>query len=199
MSPAETLSQRALPEVKPVRDFTLCSDPAIDNGAHIIMSPSQNIRLELTYCPLNPAVHLGHIRHPQAGANILFTGTTRADVVEVEEPPDDGSGGAGTGTGTGRRRHNQVTALCYTSYIPLCLLTLRSIATEAVQRYGLHGLSIAHRLGKVGVGEESIVIAVSAGHRHVAWEAAEDVLEDCKRKIEIWKKEIVGGAGRIIN
>jgi molybdopterin synthase catalytic subunit len=51
------------------------------------------------------------------------------------------------------------------------------------------GVSISHRLGEVGVGEESIAIAVSAEHRGAAWRAAEEVLEECKRRVEVWKKE----------
>lgn len=46
-----------------------------------------------------------------------------------------------------------------------------------------------HRLGTVPIGEESILIAVSSPHRTAAWRAGEEALEECKEKVEVWKKE----------
>ncbi|PGH00054.1 molybdopterin synthase catalytic subunit [Helicocarpus griseus UAMH5409] len=128
--------------------------------------PDSNIYLELTYGPLNPSKHLAHIRSPRAGANVLFLGTTRSTF-----------------------DNRPVARLTYTSYAPLALRTLEKIALDAVAKHGLLGISIAHRLGEVAVEEESIAIAVSAGHRGAAWKAGEEVLEECKAKAEIWKRE----------
>ena len=55
------------------------------------------------------------------------------------------------------------------------------------------GISITHRLGTVPIGEESILIAVSAPHRQAAWRAGEEALEETKKKAEIWKLEEFGG------
>ena len=56
-----------------------------------------------------------------------------------------------------------------------------------------------HRLGVVPIGEESILIAVSSAHRGPAWIAGEEALEECKKRVEIWKLEEFkgedGGAG----
>jgi molybdopterin synthase catalytic subunit len=125
--------------------------------------PASNIHILLTYAPLSPSTHLSHVRSPAAGANVLFAGTTRNTF-------DD----------------RPVARLSYTCYAPLALRTLTSIAERAVSAHGLLGVSIAHRLGEVPVEEESIVIAVSAGHRGTGWRAAEQVLEEC---VEIWKRE----------
>lgn len=54
-----------------------------------------------------------------------------------------------------------------------------------------------HRLGVVPVTEESILIAVSSPHRQAAWKAGEEALEECKAKVEIWKKEEFSGEGGI--
>lgn len=65
-----------------------------------------------------------------------------------------------------------------------------------MKKHGLFGISIAHRLGTVPIMEDSIGISVSAGHRKAAWRAGEEVLERCKDKVEIWKKEeFVGEEG----
>lgn len=89
-----------------------------------------------------------------------------------------------------------VAQLSYTSYPPLALKSMRRIAEEAVTTHGLTGLVIEHRLGVVPVGEASIAIAVSSGHRAAAWAAGEEVLERCKEGVEIWKREefVDGGA-----
>ena len=128
--------------------------------------PTKNIHLTLTYSPLDVNTYLAQTASPTAGANVLFLGTTR-DTFE------------------GR----SVSQLSYTTYPPLALKTLTAIAEAAVASHQLKGVSIAHRLGVVPIGEASIAIAVSAGHRGAAWRAGEEVLEACKEKVEIWKRE----------
>lgn len=54
---------------------------------------------------------------------------------------------------------------------------------------------MVHRLGVVPIGEESILIAVSSPHRQAAWRAGEEALEECKAKVEVWKREEFGGEG----
>ncbi|KAB8236996.1 molybdopterin synthase catalytic subunit [Aspergillus alliaceus] len=125
-----------------------------------------NIYLELTYTPLNPQSALDKISSPAAGANVLFLGTTRNTFGD-----------------------RPVSQLSYTAYPPLTLKTLSGIARDAVAKHGLTGIVIAHRLGVVPIQEASIVIAVSSGHRGAAWRAGEEVLEVCKEKAEIWKRE----------
>ncbi|KAG0153997.1 hypothetical protein PDIDSM_1376 [Penicillium digitatum] len=127
---------------------------------------SLNIHLTLTYDTLDANTCLSQTSSPAAGANILFLGTTR-DTFE------------------GR----SVSQLSYTAYPPLALKTLTGIAEAAVKTHRLEGVSIAHRLGTVPIGEASIAIAVSAGHRGAAWRGGEEVLEACKEKVEIWKRE----------
>lgn len=69
------------------------------------------------------------------------------------------------------------------------------IAENAVAEHGLLGVSIAHRLGEVPVGECSIVVGVSAGHRGAAFRGGEEVLERCKERVEVWKREVFGDGG----
>lgn len=64
-----------------------------------------------------------------------------------------------------------------------------SICKDIHCRHGLKGIAMIHRLGTVPIGEESILIAVSAPHRQAAWRAGEEALEECKAKVEVWKKE----------
>ncbi len=82
-----------------------------------------------------------------------------------------------------------VKELQYSAYKPLALRTMMSIATAIRARHTLQAIAVVHRLGVVPIGEESILIAVSAPHRQAAWRAGEEALEECKAKVEIWKRE----------
>lgn len=86
-----------------------------------------------------------------------------------------------------------VTQLQYTSYPPRALKSMLSIAEAVKAKHALTAISMVHRLGVVPIGEESILIAVSAPHRQAAWRAGEEALEECKAKVEVWKLEEFGG------
>lgn len=66
---------------------------------------------------------------------------------------------------------------------------MMAIAKDMVAKHSLKGIALVHRLGTVPVGEESILIALSSPHRQAAWRAGEEALEECKAKVEIWKRE----------
>jgi molybdopterin synthase catalytic subunit len=71
----------------------------------------------------------------------------------------------------------------------MALKTMLSICKDIRLRHSLEFIAMIHRLGTVPIGEESILIAVSAPHRQAAWRAGEDALEDCKKHVEVWKRE----------
>ena len=79
--------------------------------------------------------------------------------------------------------------LQYSAYNQLALRTMMHIAKAVYQKHSLKGIAMIHRLGVVPIGEESILIAVSAPHREAAWRAGEESLEECKARVEIWKRE----------
>lgn len=64
-----------------------------------------------------------------------------------------------------------------------------TISQSLLAKHSLQGVAMIHRLGTVPIGEESILIAVSAPHRQAAWKAGEEALEECKAKVEVWKRE----------
>jgi molybdopterin synthase catalytic subunit len=64
-----------------------------------------------------------------------------------------------------------------------------SVCKSISSKHGLKGIAMVHRLGTVPIGEESILIAVSSPHRQAAWKAGEEALEECKSRVEVWKRE----------
>lgn len=107
---------------------------------------------------------------------------------------DPRNGGVATFTGTVRsvNEDREVDHLEYECYEPMAKQELRDILEEAQHRWNDRGplrLAAAHRVGDVGVGEPSVMVAVSAPHRAEALEACRYVIDELKARVAIWKKE----------
>jgi molybdopterin synthase catalytic subunit len=106
------------------------------------------------------------VRDPRAGAVVVFVGTTRNE-------------------NAGRR----VRRLEYEAFASMATKEMRALASEARRRWPLRKVAMAHRIGVVPVGQASVAIAVSAGHRGEAFEACRWLIDRLKEIVPIWKKE----------
>jgi molybdopterin synthase catalytic subunit len=70
---------------------------------------------------------------------------------------------------------------------------MAEIAEGLRRRYELTAVAIHHRVGRVGIGETSVVIAVSAPHRQDALTACKDAIDELKERVPLWKKEVYTG------
>ena len=93
------------------------------------------------------------------------------------------------GTTRDESRGKKVIALDYEAYAPMALRFLNRIAGEAREGRDVRRVSIVHRVGRLNVGEASVVIAVSAAHRKEAFEACRYIIDTIKKIVPIWKKE----------
>lgn len=92
-------------------------------------------------------------------------------------------------------RGRQTLHLDYEAYEEMALRQMHALREEAIQRFGVREVAIVHRLGRLTVGETSVLIAVSSAHRGAAFEACRWVIDTLKKKVPIWKKEqFVDGA-----
>ena len=71
----------------------------------------------------------------------------------------------------------------------MALKQLQSLAAEARERFAVRGVSIIHRLGRLEIGETSVLIAVASAHRSAAFEACRWIIDTLKKTVPIWKKE----------
>lgn len=103
----------------------------------------------------------------------------------------DGDGAVVTFVGTVRDNHTgrTVVALEYEAYPEMAEAEMRRIGIEMVEKYGLHGIAMRHRVGKLGIGETSVIIAASSPHRREAFEACSEALDKLKETVPVWKKE----------
>lgn len=81
----------------------------------------------------------------------------------------------------------------YEGYEPMALKEMEKLIGEARKQFEISLVGIVHRLGKLEIGETSVVISVAAPHRRAAFEACEWLIKELKRTVPIWKKEIYAG------
>jgi molybdopterin synthase catalytic subunit len=113
---------------------------------------------------------LDFVADPEAGAIATFIGTTRNH-------------------NEGRR----VIALDYEAYPEMAEKELARLGQEAKKKWPICRMAIVHRLGPVQITEPSVIIAVSSAHREAAFAACRFAIEEIKRTVPIWKKEVYEG------
>ncbi len=109
---------------------------------------------------------VARLKRPADGAAVIFDGVVRDNT-------------------RGRRTLN----LDYEAYEGMALKQMETLAAEARTRFGVRGVSIVHRLGRLEIGETSVLIVVAAGHRGAAFEACRWIIDTLKKTVPIWKKE----------
>ena len=116
--------------------------------------------------PLDLAGLVRAVEHPSAGGLVTFSGVVRDH--------HDGK---------------RVTAIAYEAYGSMAEAKMRELAEDVHRRWPECRIAIAHRTGKLEIGEASVAIAVSAPHRAEAFDACEYAIDTLKQIVPIWKKE----------
>ncbi|MCC3375692.1 molybdenum cofactor biosynthesis protein MoaE [Cohnella sp. REN36] len=129
--------------------------------------PGEGARYAILQGMLDVDAVLAAVHHPDHGAALLFVGTTR-----------EWTGGQRTVT------------LEYEAYAPMAEAALKAIGDEIGMRWPGTLSAIHHRIGTVGIGEASVLIAVSSPHRASGYEASRYAIERLKQTVPIWKKEV---------
>ncbi len=113
----------------------------------------------------------------------------------VGEVEDDRAGAIATFVGTTRieSRGRTVTHLDYEAYPGMAERVMEELAENLKSRYDLCGIAMHHRVGRVGIREKSVVIAVSAPHRQDALAACAEAIDRLKATVPLWKKEVYEG------
>jgi len=132
---------------------------------------------------------------PVSGGAFRLSGQPLSLDAVVAEVADERAGAIATFTGTTRRqsRGRDVVHLDYEAYEGMAEQVMAEIASEIEARYRLCSIAMHHRVGRVGIGETSVVIAVSAPHRADALAACKDAIDTLKERVPLWKKEVYEG------
>jgi molybdopterin synthase catalytic subunit len=113
----------------------------------------------------------------------------------IDEASSDDAGAVASFVGTVRRRSRDrdVLHLEYEAFEEMAEPMLARLAASLTEKHGLSKVAIHHRIGRVEIGEPSVVIAVSAPHRAAALDACREAIDTLKETIPLWKKEIYAG------
>jgi molybdopterin synthase catalytic subunit len=132
---------------------------------------------------------------PVSGGAFVVTDGPLSLETAVKEVTDDRAGAVATFTGTVRSesRGRSVHHLEYEAYTEMAESVMAGLATVLKARYHLHDVAIHHRVGRVEIGEASVVIAISAPHRADALAACRDAIDALKETVPLWKKEVYDG------
>jgi molybdopterin synthase catalytic subunit len=84
----------------------------------------------------------------------------------------------------------KVQYLEYDAYPSMAEKVMRELAEEAKERFGLEDCAVLHRTGRLEIGEASLLIAVSCAHRAASFEAGHWLVNEIKKKVPVWKKEV---------
>ena len=124
----------------------------------------------ITAQPLDPLALMEAVRSDAAGAIALFAGVVRNENLD-----------------------RRVCYLEYDAYPPMAEQKMAAIADEVRGRWPVTGIAMAHRTGRLEIGEASVIIAVSSPHRADAIEACHYAIDRLKATVPIWKKEVFEG------
>ncbi|HUK54745.1 MAG TPA: molybdenum cofactor biosynthesis protein MoaE [Candidatus Binatia bacterium] len=136
------------------------------SGGETALAAAARDWIELVHNPIPAQAIVERVKSPEEGAVVVFDGIVR-----------NHSGGRRT------------LYLDYEAYQPMALEKLRELAAALRARFSVGGLALVHRLGRLEIGETSVLIAVSAAHRAVAFDACRFAIDTLKRSVPIWKKE----------
>ncbi len=127
-----------------------------------LVSPHARLQRE----PIDAAPLLAQIKEDEDGAVCLFDGIVR-----------------------NHSRNRRTLYLEYDAYPAMALAGMEALAQEALAGFPVRDLRIVHRVGRLEIGETSIIIAVASAHRAAAFDACRWIIDSLKRTVPVWKKE----------
>jgi molybdopterin synthase catalytic subunit/molybdopterin converting factor small subunit len=149
----------------------VAADVELSDGDELaLIPPVSGGDFRLTEDPIDVAALVSEVAREEAGAIATFLGTTRV-----------------------HSRGRSVTQLEYEAFPDMAEREMARIAEELKARYDLCAVAITHRVGRVGIGETSVAIAISAPHRADALAACKDAIDTLKETVPLWKKEVYEG------
>jgi MoaE-MoaD fusion protein len=146
-------------------------DQTLDDGDEVaLIPPVSGGSFRLSEQPLDLDAAVREVGDDRAGAVATFVGTTRSE-----------------------SRGREVLYLEYEAYEGMAEQVMEDLASDLEAKHDLCAVAIHHRTGRVEIGGKSVVIAVSAPHRHAALAACAEAIDRLKETVPLWKKEVYEG------
>jgi molybdopterin synthase catalytic subunit len=129
-------------------------------------SPQAENLVQLTREPIDAQSIAAALKHPEDGALAIFDGIVR-----------------------NHTRGRRTLYLDYEAYEQMALQQMQQLAAEAIEKFPIRQAALVHRLGKLEIGETSVLIAAASAHRAAAFDACRWLIDTLKKTVPIWKKE----------
>ena len=140
--------------------------PPVSGGSNMAAEATTQNVFDIVRTPIDSQALARSLQRPEDGAVVIFEGVVRNNT-----------------------KGRATAYLDYEAYEPMALAQMKQIRQEILAEFELGRIGIVHRLGRLQIGEASVVIVASAPHRRPAFEAALKAIDRLKREAPIWKKE----------
>jgi molybdopterin synthase catalytic subunit len=138
--------------------------------------------------PVSGGVDADAARRSQHAA-IIRERIETVSIIEGIKRPEDGAAVVFEGIVRNHTRGRRTLYLDYEAYEEMALKQMEELAARALAEFKIRDVAIVHRLGRLEIGETSVLIAVASAHRAAAFEACRWLIDTLKRTVPIWKKE----------
>jgi molybdopterin synthase catalytic subunit/molybdopterin converting factor small subunit len=146
--------------------------------------------------PLHPGDEIALLPPVSGGAGKAFIVREKIEpesVVQALKDPDDGAVVVFDGIVRNNTRGRRTLYLDYEAYEEMALQQMEGLAEHAIADFKIRDVAIVHRLGRLEIGETSVLIAVASAHRAAAYDACRWIIDALKKTVPIWKKEYFEG------
>jgi|SRR6185437_3202426 len=140
--------------------------PPVSGGSAEDAPVAESDWIRLQREPIDAGVLVSAVKEGEAGAVAVFDGIVRNNT-----------------------RGRRTLYLDYEAYESMALSQMQGLARDAQERFGVRRVALVHRLGRLQVGETSVLIAVASAHRAQAFDACRWMIDTLKKTVPIWKKE----------
>lgn len=151
------------------QQYALAAQPLRDGDEVALLPPvsgGSESHVVLTHERISSDIIVAQLKQGEDGAVVVFDGIVRNNT-----------------------RGRRTLYLVYEAYEGMALMQMRQLAEEAQKQFPVRDIAIVHRLGKLEVGETSVLIAVASAHRAAAFDACRWLIDTLKKTVPIWKKE----------
>ena len=178
-------------ELQPLRGIAVSVNAEYAVSTHVLCDGDEVGLLPPVSGGSDDALDLSVLSAPDL---VVFTGLTRSlidsqTMIETIKRGEDGAVVVFDGIVRNNTRGRQTLYLDYEAYEEMAENQMRELAVETRKKFGVRHVTILHRLGRLEVGETSVLIVVASAHRAQAFEACRWVIDTLKKKVPIWKKE----------
>lgn len=147
--------------------------PPVSGGQAEPALPPPTAHAGLQHAPIDSAALLAQLKQGEDGAVCLFEGVVR-----------------------NHTRHRRTLYLEDESYPAMAVAAMERLALEALQRFSIRDVRLAHRVGRLEIGETSVLIVVASAHRGAAFDACRWLIDSLKQCVPVWKKEFFEDGAR---